>query len=637
MERNTDAGARSKPDGGFTGITLTQIAMIWVSYLTAGIAIGIVEVRAYLAALELVQRRKTEEHIRRRLFTEWKKTRQGPCPKPVEPHYRLEELSTLMGEPLEKVRRAVKRLEETGLLTFTPTRISFAMEPEELQVESTAPIYEMLRTLSPRGGWNRIVPLPRRIITVLAETGSRSVIATVLGFVARCCFYFSKEKKYTYVGRCKSSWISESFGISLAATKAARSFLVSIEFLRPLETPQLEMNKKGGLVQVNPAFGTSQEINLDEVTSEASSTQTSANPETPDEGAQEPKLEEILRQPDSAGTSAALEKDELLVSVDPTWHRLSGTDVSSIARTLTDDEERKFSQPSAGIASISGQPIYEEEKESSARLINQNQASCPAAGKATRPDQTSKPSAEQSGSGICSDHEGQGLQRTWATLHITSEDLRSTETLLDYYDLACQAGVITRSQNSELKFIAFAERARLRGTSSPGGFLRSLVEKDLVNHLTEAQWECANRRINAFRYGGTPPRDFTNAEPSRALSEGVLPEGRETGPKDPAAASLAQSLKARELQRKESEEKRNRKIAEFIISRTPEEKEKLKAEALANAEPFIVNQYERCLREENAQGAKLYLDTLIYGWCEKMLSSAESPRRAAGRNDSIYQ
>ena len=82
---------------------------------------------------------------------------------------------------------------------------------------------------------------------------------------------------------------------------------------------------------------------------------------------------------------------------------------------------------------------------------------------------------------------------------------------------------------------------------------------------------------------------------------------------------------------------RNREIADFITSRTPEEKEKLKAQALANAEPFIVNQYEGCLREKNAQGAKLYLDTLIYGWCEKLLSSAESPRRQAEENDSIYQ
>jgi hypothetical protein len=45
----------------------------------------------------------------------------------------------MVGELLDKVTRAVARLEVIGLLTFKRSRISFAGEPDELTVDSTAP------------------------------------------------------------------------------------------------------------------------------------------------------------------------------------------------------------------------------------------------------------------------------------------------------------------------------------------------------------------------------------------------------------------------------------------------------------------------------------------------------------------
>jgi hypothetical protein len=102
------------------------------------------------------------------------------------------------------------------------------------------------------------------------------------------------------------------------------------------------MNRRGGLIEVNPAFA-SQETAPEKITTQASGAEHS--------------------------TATDLEKDEHLAAVDPTWHRLAGTDVSSIVSETTEPDEKEFSQPTPQIASNSGQPIYQ--KESFARLRNQ--------------------------------------------------------------------------------------------------------------------------------------------------------------------------------------------------------------------------------------------------------------------------
>ena len=102
------------------------------------------------------------------------------------------------------------------------------------------------------------------------------------------------------------------------------------------------MNRRGGLIEVNPAFA-SQETAPKKITTQASGAEHS--------------------------TATDLEKDEHLAAVDPTWHRLAGTDVSSIVSETTEPDEKEFSQPTPQIASNSGQPIYQTE--SFARLRNQ--------------------------------------------------------------------------------------------------------------------------------------------------------------------------------------------------------------------------------------------------------------------------
>jgi hypothetical protein len=586
-ERPEGDEVRSKPDGGFTPLSVTQIAMIWTAYLVEGLRIGLIEVRVYLAAHELVQTRKTEQHTRRIAFLAWKKDPKGPCPKPVVPHYDLRELAALVGEPTEKVSRAVARLEASGLLSFTPSRIAFAVEPEDLRVDSTDPFYEMLRKLSPASGWKRFVPVPRRILRVLAETGSRSLLASVLGFTIRCCWYFANGKRYTFQGRCKSSWIADCFSISLASTKAMRAFLVSIEFLRVLETSQAEMNEKGGLFLVNPEFDSS------------------SAPETE-------RLE--------AGKRGAA--DELLVAVDPTWHRLSGTDVADLARQMTPSEEGIFGQPQTKLEPISGQPpaFYKEDKEiSSVRHKDQEQASCPEAGKAASAagDQESWPAAKPPGPGLYIDKVGKGTENppeTWGRVHITAQDLRDTGRVLDLYELSVSAGVLKASDHAELKFMGFVERARLKATANPGGFLRRLVEGDLAIHITDSQWETARRRLLAYRYEerGDPGIPFRLKPP---------PEREKTPkPKDPAAEKAVKALEAQTRARREAEENLDRRVSEFWNGLTTEEKETHKARALAEANWFLRREYQRCLKQKNEGGARLYLDAAVHGLCEKIVT-----------------
>jgi hypothetical protein len=205
-----------------------------------------------------------------------------------------------------------------------------------------------------------------------------------------------------------------------------------------------------------------------------------------------------------------------------------------------------------------------------------------------------------------------------------------TARILSIYELACSAGVLTRSDHAELKFMGFVERARLRATGNPGGFLRRLVERNLETHITDAQWEAANRRLIAFHHG--PPRGDSVPVLQRPPSEMISAELK--APKDPAAGTPRRVVVSAETVRKAAEEKLNQRIAEFLRSRTEEEKETLKAQALANADKFSLSQYKLRLREKNVEGATFYLNAMLHGWCEKLLSNPGVNQAGEGQGAS---
>jgi hypothetical protein len=168
------------------------------------------------------------------------------------------------------------------------------------------------------------------------------------------------------------------------------------------------------------------------------------------------------------------------------------------------------------------------------------------------------------------------------------ESFQSTEVLLGFYETACKAGVIEQSENAELRFIAFAERARFRATSSPGDFLRRLVEGKLVEHISEGQWEAAN--------GSTGESDLVKLTQTSAITSGVFQEvSGNSNPKRPDTGNVLCQIQARE----EAEAARSARVEKYLQALSAEDRQRLEDEALAQGQPFLVRELERCRREKN--------------------------------------
>jgi len=189
------------------------------------------DLRAYLAAHEVVARRQGLERGR-------------------EPEYGAEELRRLLGaRHTASVRSSIRRLERVGLLRWGRGEVAFAVSPEELDVEDLSGFWRMLELVENR---RRRVPVPRRTLRLLAGGARRAVCATVLGHLFRCVY--AREGGCTFDGRCKASWVAETFGVAVRRVKDARAHLQAIGWLKVVEAPQWLLNRYGAQVVVNLAW-----------------------------------------------------------------------------------------------------------------------------------------------------------------------------------------------------------------------------------------------------------------------------------------------------------------------------------------------------------------------------------------------
>ena len=106
-------------------------------------------------------------------------------------------------------REAVSKLLAVGLLReVSKTSIEFATDPGELRFEPET----LEATLARIPNNDRRVPVPRRIVRLIAGGARRTLIATILGHLIRCLFY--KRGMCHPKGCVKASWIAEVFGVS---------------------------------------------------------------------------------------------------------------------------------------------------------------------------------------------------------------------------------------------------------------------------------------------------------------------------------------------------------------------------------------------------------------------------------------
>lgn len=218
-----------KPDGGYRLISVVQLVMAWWAYRTR--LVRFLDFRVYLAVHEAVARRCGLERGR-------------------EARYELEELRRLTGaRHTGAVRHALRRLEGVGLLRWGRGEVTFAVSPDELHAEELGSFWAMLELVENR---KRRVPVPRRTLRLLAGGARRVVAATVLGHLFRCVYV--RDGGCTFEGRCKASWVAETFGVAERRVKDARAHLQAIGWLKVGAAPQWLLNRYGAPVVVNLAW-----------------------------------------------------------------------------------------------------------------------------------------------------------------------------------------------------------------------------------------------------------------------------------------------------------------------------------------------------------------------------------------------
>lgn len=165
--------------------------------------------------------------------------------------YTIDELHRLVGGVGgEHIRASLRRLERYGLLAWSESKLIMGSSLDVLSgLEAERPLDETLSLVS---NHNRLVPVPRRTLRFLAGGASRAVIATCLGHLLRCLYY--RDGQCLPEGRCKASWVSDVFDVSLRNVKVARSHLVELGWLHVKPAPQRSLNRWGAVASVNLAW-----------------------------------------------------------------------------------------------------------------------------------------------------------------------------------------------------------------------------------------------------------------------------------------------------------------------------------------------------------------------------------------------
>jgi len=202
----------AKPAGGFVLIHEDAIYSVWTALQCGEIELR--DLRVWLACFELLERRCGIDPSR-------------------HPRFTTDELHRLVGGVGgEHLRQSLARLSKRNFIRWSESRIELFGSRNSM--------------LSSSG---RLVPLPRRVLRSLVAMSRQSVVATTLAHAIRCLYF--RAGKVVSGGYCKSSWVSDTFGISLRAVKEARSHLVSAGVLLPHSCDQTRMNRFGLPMVVN--------------------------------------------------------------------------------------------------------------------------------------------------------------------------------------------------------------------------------------------------------------------------------------------------------------------------------------------------------------------------------------------------
>lgn len=211
--RPAHAVVASHIPGGFVPVRAADLLVAWRLYVSGEMQLR--DLRLWLAALEL----RAQSRFRRRRLGD---SELG------------EHLKSIAGDQRSAVR-AARQLR----------RFEARVKAEDV------PSSTYLKNL------RRRVPVPRRLVTELARSGSRASIASAVGHLLRCMYW--RGGSVVSGGTAKAALLAESLGVSLRTIRRGRHELLSRGWLESVPVSQNVLNRHGSVMRVSSgAAATSQ-------------------------------------------------------------------------------------------------------------------------------------------------------------------------------------------------------------------------------------------------------------------------------------------------------------------------------------------------------------------------------------------
>lgn len=459
-------------EGSYRPITVHQLTLAW--WLHASGHMTRRQLRVYFALHEMAERRRYAQEGR-------------------EPRYKLDEVLHLVGGRGEgsgggararsELSGDLKRLARLGLATLSDHHIEFAASAEQIRLESSGGgegvddldgFWTMLEQIPNR---RRTVPVPRRMVRALAAGFSRATTALILALLIRGLFWHRtaggsgsggvREQEragqpggaYRTDGRYKLSWVARVFGVSRRAVSDARSTLIKLGWIEPLEVGQVMMNRFGLHDRIVPDW---------------------KHPGTGAGGGEE---------------SARSDQKPSARSACPSGESHAGSASPDLNRTLPPRGNRYTRNPAptrAGPAGVSTSSALESERRT-AGASGRDPGSGGRGGK-----------WRSAGGGGLGSRAGWRCRRAAAgtpTIRdIQPIDLADTDRLLELHRQACELGFSSPSEHGRLEFLALAERARTRGARS-GALFYWLLRERKTAFITLSDEDRAAQRLREHLNG----------------------------------------------------------------------------------------------------------------------------------------
>ena len=204
--------------------------------------------RVYIACFELVAVREAAERIR--------KKERGVGKKEVR--YRVEEIQRLVGGKECQLRAILKRLEKLNLLAFSESYISMTETPLTFATD-------FISKVSPNRKPTRKIPIPRRLIRLMAKSNKPALVKTLIAFLIRGLSWNQRTRQIKNSGRVKVSWIVEILGVSESAVRISKRELLECGVLIDGDnSSQRVLNQRGAYFLINLWWGNMKDTSIEE-------------------------------------------------------------------------------------------------------------------------------------------------------------------------------------------------------------------------------------------------------------------------------------------------------------------------------------------------------------------------------------